>query len=150
MTTALRDIDSARGASHWSRPSLGGSAPVSGGPERSDSLATPHRALSAQEWQWELRPSPHRRQKVEYSPRSARVRVRGETFFVEIDEEAVYLTHPRWSLSGVGATLGEAQLDLLQEAQAVAESLVDFDDGRLDGEAQKMRRFVLEFLTLVQ
>lgn len=75
-----------------------------------------------------------------------RLRIRGETFYIELEGEAVHLTHPKWSLAGVGATLADAQFDLMEEAAVLASVLADSDPIALDQNAAALRGYVMAFL----
>lgn len=77
-----------------------------------------------------------------------RLRMRGETFYITTEAGQVFLAHPRWSLMGSGSSLYEAELDLIDEARALADALVDADPATLDRNATAMRRFALGFLTV--
>lgn len=68
----------------------------------------------------------------------------GEPFYIERENEIVYLRHARWSLIGEGTTLGEAEQDLIREAFEVAEVLSKVSIHTLDSEAQALRDFVLK------
>ncbi len=73
----------------------------------------------------------------------------GERFRIELDDQGdVMVIHPVWSLMGTGSTLQEATLDLMAEARELAEMLVDAAVTDLDHQGNRMRGFVLPFLTL--
>lgn len=72
-----------------------------------------------------------------------RVRIGGESFYVEVDDSTVYLRHSRWSLVGAGATLAEAERDLRAEARELAEVMADMPRASFDVEALKLFQFVL-------
>ena len=87
--------------------------------------------------------APHLDVTMPKSKQALPVEVHGERFAVEIDEGAVYLTHPRWSLVGSGTDLVSARQDLLDEARQLA-GVMQHDDVRtLTPDAVRMREFVL-------
>jgi hypothetical protein len=69
------------------------------------------------------------------------VTVFGERFSVELVGNDVFLTHPQWSLLGVGPSIGAAKMNLLDEARDVAEAMDDDDDNTLSPEARKLKLF---------
>lgn len=74
---------------------------------------------------------------------SARVRIAGEPFFVEREDDSVIIRHAAWSLMGVGGTLVEAEHDLRAEARDVREALLKLRPSELSSEALRLRDFVL-------
>ncbi len=81
--------------------------------------------------------------RVTYRPPA--LSVYGERFLLELDNGAVYVRHPRWSLVGSGSTLQEALLDLYAEARDALELLTDLPLDRLSAEAVSCRAFLLRF-----
>lgn len=71
------------------------------------------------------------------------IRIRGERFFVERDNGRYYIRHPRWSLLGVGDSLGAAQRSLLEEASELAVVMRDMSPATMDLEARRLIRYVL-------
>ena len=70
------------------------------------------------------------------------IAVEGEKFIVEAEDGAIYLSHPRWSLVGMGATIQEAKRDLRAEAQDVVQ-LLDGNPHAFKGpEAAAFERYV--------
>ncbi len=72
-----------------------------------------------------------------------RLRIAGETFFMEFDEGTTYLRHPRWSLTGAGDSIVAAEKDLRSEARELVEVMSDMPARSLDPEAFQLYRFVL-------
>ena len=71
------------------------------------------------------------------------LRIGGERFMAELDNDAVYIRHDRWSLLGSGQSLSEAEADLRQEAGELAEVLAGLPPHTLDVETMSLFRFVL-------
>jgi len=71
------------------------------------------------------------------------IRIRGEPFFVERDNGTYYIRHPRWSLLGVGDSLGAAQRSLLEEASQLAMVMQGMSPATMDLEARRLLRYVL-------
>ena len=63
-------------------------------------------------------------------------------FLIEKEDGYIYITHPRWSLTGMGRTFLEAEADLLTDAEDVADVYFDFDESELDKEALDMVAFL--------
>lgn len=82
--------------------------------------------------------------------RQARLTLEGEVFLVEWDaeDEVVHIRHPKWSLGGVGETLLEAEIDLIREAQELAEVMMPMRPAELDESARALSGFALRFLTM--
>lgn len=78
------------------------------------------------------------------------VRIAGELFNIELDptSELVYLRHPRWSLLGAGATVAEAQEDMLQEATDLLSVLLGLPPGSLDEQARRLRDYLFRIATV--
>lgn len=70
--------------------------------------------------------------------------IRDEEFFLEMEDDLVYIRHPHWSLMGVGATLREAHESLLEEAGEIAEIFLRSDPASLTYEALRLRDFALQ------
>lgn len=73
----------------------------------------------------------------------SRVFVEGEPFAIEREDAQFFLTHPQWSLMGVGATLEEANSNLLAEGRTLARLLAADDVNALSAEARRLREYVL-------
>ena len=71
------------------------------------------------------------------------LRIAGERFFIEIEEDVVYVRHPRWSLMGAGDSIVAAEKELRSEARELAEVMSGIPPHTLDPEAFQLYRFVL-------
>ena len=70
-------------------------------------------------------------------------RIADEEFCIEIDAEGdLFIRHPTWSLVGSGASLLEAERDLLFEASELKEVLGNVPFERLDEEARRLLLFL--------
>lgn len=78
--------------------------------------------------------------------RSGRISILGEPFDVHIDDDEVLITHPRWSLMGSGATLGQAEQDLMYEAAALAEMWAEKRVEEMSDDARRLRDYALKFM----
>lgn len=74
---------------------------------------------------------------------SPTVEVGGEAFAVEVDEGTIYLSHPRWSLLGEGASLIEAEANLMEEARALLPVFLAKPITALSEDARALRDFLL-------
>lgn len=77
---------------------------------------------------------------------SGRVVVRRETFFLEVEDDEIRLTHPRWSLMGSGASFLEAEKDLMREAAELAALWADKPASEMSREALRLRDYAMQFL----
>ena len=71
------------------------------------------------------------------------IRIRGERFFFERDKGAYYISHPHWSLMGVGDSLQAAVRNLLREASELAVVMRQMSLANMDQEALRLFRYVL-------
>jgi hypothetical protein len=55
----------------------------------------------------------------------SQIEIYGELFNVETEDGHVYVTHPRWSLVGMGKTLFGAEMSLIAEAKIIYHSFCD-------------------------
>ena len=67
----------------------------------------------------------------------------GEQFHIENDHGLVVLTHPQWSLVGIGSSLEAASAHLLSEARELAELMARDDIEMLSESAVAMREFAI-------
>lgn len=67
----------------------------------------------------------------------------GEIFNLSIEDDRVVLTHPRWSLVGIGRSLAEAEADLVNEARDAFEGLSLFSLSEFSSEELDFRDFLL-------
>ena len=90
-----------------------------------------------------IRPQPSEEMALELDHLRDAVVYGGERFSVSVCEGYVLLTHPRWSLVGVGLDLFSAELDLRSEAWDLYLVMVDDDPMELSQEAEKFRQFLI-------
>ena len=76
------------------------------------------------------------------------VSIRGERFDLKFEDDTVIVSHPHWSLVGVGRDLGEATRDLMVEASDVLAIFADRPLSQLSEATQRMVRFANSLLTL--
>lgn len=74
------------------------------------------------------------------------VEVAGEEFDVEKEGDEYVLTHPRWSLLGMGRTLVEAEIDLIKGAREISPHYVGKSLSSLSRDAFMMRDFLLRVI----
>jgi hypothetical protein len=67
----------------------------------------------------------------------------GEEFEISIEEDNIILSHPIWSLSGMGKTLVDAEKNLLQESKIVLEHYIDVPESKLSEDALELKKFLL-------
>lgn len=53
------------------------------------------------------------------------INIHGEDFEVDLDGIWVLVAHPRWSLVGIGSTLYEAEIGMIDDAKAVYHAFKD-------------------------
>ena len=75
------------------------------------------------------------------------VDILGERFDVTRDAYGILVSHPRWSLTGRGDTLVEAELDLIENAKLLAEAYLEFPPSQLSPEANEMLDFLIQLLS---
>ena len=76
------------------------------------------------------------------------IRINREQFDIEFEEQSFHIVHRKWSLMGTGATLVEAEIDLMREARELAKIMVGMNEEELDDSARKLLSFVLPYVTL--
>jgi len=72
--------------------------------------------------------------------------IAGEPFTLSIRESIIELQHDQWSLRGEGATLLEAEQDLLAFASAIAPAYVHHPHYKLTKQAQVLKDFLLKVI----
>lgn len=65
-----------------------------------------------------------------------------EEFVVNDDGSFVEVSHPRWSLNGIGKNISEAVMDLYNEAEIVQGMFLDEPVEKLSPDALKLRDFL--------
>ena len=70
----------------------------------------------------------------------------GQLFNLEIEGGSVILTHPRWSLVGLGSTLGDAERDLVEQARDALEALSFFQISEFSPDELEYRDFLLSVI----
>ena len=81
---------------------------------------------------------------VRRSRNSAFLTILGQKFSVEEQNGEKILTHPKWSLTGSGMTLADAQRSLLDEANDIAVVYLKTPDADLTSEALQLKHFLAE------
>jgi len=75
------------------------------------------------------------------------VEVHGERFRLEANGRGlVLLSHPKWSLSGMGETIIEAEEDLINMAKVVSDVYIESDPEYLTDDAIELREFIIKVL----
>jgi hypothetical protein len=74
------------------------------------------------------------------------VEILGERFDVTRDAYGILVSHPRWSLTGRGDTLVEAELDLIANAKLLAEAYLEFPPSQLSPEANEMLDYLIQLM----
>ncbi len=75
------------------------------------------------------------------------VEILGERFDVTRDAYGILVSHPRWSLTGRGDTLVEAELDLIANAKLLAEAYLEFAPSQLSPEANEMLDYLIQLMS---
>ncbi|WP_456425094.1 hypothetical protein [Rhodocaloribacter sp.] len=75
------------------------------------------------------------------------VEILGERFDVTRDAYGILVSHPRWSLTGRGDTLVEAELDLIANAKLLAEAYLEFPPSQLSPEANEMLDYLIQLMS---
>lgn len=70
----------------------------------------------------------------------------GEPFRLDFEQGSIIIHHPIWSLVGMGATLLDAEKDLLAEARELAEVLLRVRPTELDVNALQLRDFLFRVI----
>lgn len=73
-----------------------------------------------------------------------KIKILGEYFewYYDNEYEMFFITHPIWSLAGMGETLQEAHRDLLLEIEEVKEYYCKCPDERLSSDAINFKRWL--------
>lgn len=71
---------------------------------------------------------------------------KGERFELHLKNGKVYLNHPEWSLVGMGDTLLDAELDMINEAKIIAEEYINVPDTKLSRGAQNLKMYLLKIV----
>lgn len=67
----------------------------------------------------------------------------GEEFEIYLEDDNIILSHPTWSLSGMGKSLIDAEKNLLQESKIVLEHYIDVPESKLSEDAIELKNFLL-------
>jgi hypothetical protein len=67
----------------------------------------------------------------------------GEEFEIYLEDNNIILSHPTWSLSGMGKSLIDAEKNLLQESKIVLEHYIDVPESKLSEDAIELKNFLL-------
>lgn len=73
-----------------------------------------------------------------------KLEIEGEEFGLEYDDaiEQFFITHPRWSLVGMGSTYLLARADLIKGIYLVSELYFEKDRSEMSIEAYRMTKFM--------
>ncbi|MEX0608513.1 MAG: hypothetical protein WD016_13975 [Balneolaceae bacterium] len=72
--------------------------------------------------------------------------INDERFLLQQKNGKIHLTHPIWSLSGMGENLIDAELDLISDAKIISDEYVNEADINLSEEALKLKVFLLQII----
>ncbi|PIW69625.1 MAG: hypothetical protein COW08_06185 [Ignavibacteriales bacterium CG12_big_fil_rev_8_21_14_0_65_30_8] len=70
-------------------------------------------------------------------------KINGVEFNVICEGDNIIISHPIWSLSSIGKSLQDAEINILKEAKEVLEHYSKYDPRTMSVEAIKMRDFLL-------
>lgn len=73
-------------------------------------------------------------------------KIHGEEFNIYADGENLIITHPRWSISGFGKTLIDAERNLFKEAKEVLEHYNKYSISELSNDAKLMKDFLKQII----
>lgn len=73
------------------------------------------------------------------------VRIRGERFLLEEEDDTYFVRHPRWGLVGAGESLPEAMDDLLESAHVALQTYLNKQPSELTLDGYQYRSFLLGF-----
>ncbi len=76
----------------------------------------------------------------------ASITIEGEVFNCLQEDGWVMITHPKWSIMGVGEDVEAARKDLRDTASIVVSDYVDEEDLNLTSEAIKLKAFLIKYL----
>ncbi|MDR8390639.1 hypothetical protein NC796_05790 [Aliifodinibius sp. S!AR15-10] len=71
---------------------------------------------------------------------------KGERFNLDRKNGLIYISHPKWSLVGMGETLLKAEIDMLKDARLIADEYISQSDSELSKEAQKLKQYLLKII----
>lgn len=72
--------------------------------------------------------------------------IAGEPFYLEKEDDLIYIRHERWSLIGCGESLVAAEQDLLQEARDLFPIYTSMPVSKMDHEAARLRDFLFSVI----
>lgn len=76
----------------------------------------------------------------------ASITIEGEVFNCLQEDGWVMITHPKWSIMGVGEDVESARKDLKDTASIVASDYIDEKDSNLTPEAIRLKAFLIKYL----
>lgn len=86
---------------------------------------------------------------VEIAKRFPDIVIFGESFRVEQFEDGSFLvSHPKWSLSGIGSNLFEAEREVYKSAKTASEIYLKESVRNLNYEALRMRKYLIELMPI--
>lgn len=71
---------------------------------------------------------------------------KGERFKIYRKNGLIYISHPKWSLVGMGDTLLKAELDMLEDAKLIADEYINQPDTELSTQAIKFKQYLLKII----
>ena len=66
-----------------------------------------------------------------------------EDFEMKKREDYYIITHPKWSLTGLGDSIDDAIRDLIDEARGIYELIVESPEDELSEQSAKLKEFLL-------
>ncbi len=75
-----------------------------------------------------------------------RYTIKNEEFLLEFEDDLIFLTHPNWSLAGVGETIALAEQDVLKTARIKAQHYLTTSPDKLTERALQFRDYLVKFL----
>ena len=74
------------------------------------------------------------------------IEIKTEKFYIEQENDIVYLVHPYWSMVGMGKTLYAAEINLINEAKELFNILIKEDNSRLSLDALAMKSYLFNII----
>ena len=75
------------------------------------------------------------------------IRIHDEYFDCAQEDHEVIITHPKWSIMGIGKDLQEAKIDLKTNAELIASDYINEKDSDLTNEAIKLKAFLIKYFS---
>lgn len=71
---------------------------------------------------------------------------KGERFDIKKENGLLYISHPKWSLVGMGDTLLDAEIDMINGAKIIADDYINVPESTLSQEAVNLKRYLLKII----